>query len=123
MAELDWTCGELAEGLQCYYAEEFFDAHEHWENVWLQLQGPEKVFLQGLIQLTVAFHHYRRGNQPGMKSMLQAALRKLELYTGSFGGIAVTSTCNEIREWLKILETGETPVHLHAPRIRLSTGP
>jgi uncharacterized protein len=57
MTRLDWSCGELAEGLRCYRAEEFFLAHEHWEGVWLKAQEPEKTFLQALIQTTAAFHH------------------------------------------------------------------
>ncbi len=42
---LDWSCGVLAEGLQCYKSGEFFLAHEHWEGVWLKCEEPEKMFL------------------------------------------------------------------------------
>ena len=31
---LDWQHGALAEGLACYRRQEFFLAHEHWEDVW-----------------------------------------------------------------------------------------
>ena len=58
--DLDWTHGRLAEGLRCYHAQEFFAAHEHWENEWLASQEPEKTFLQALIQVAAAFHHFRR---------------------------------------------------------------
>jgi Domain of unknown function (DUF309) len=58
--EFDWTQGALAEGLRLYHAGEFFAAHEAWEGVWLRAQEPEKKFLQGLIQVTAAFHHLQR---------------------------------------------------------------
>ena len=119
MKQLDWTCGGLAEGQRCYRAEEFFAAHEHWEAVWLQLQGREKTFLQALIQVAAAFHHFRRGNREGTASLLRAALRRLDPYSPCFGGISVTLLCQEIREWLRALEAGGPLPDLPFPQIKL----
>ena len=60
---LDLTSRELAEGLGCYQREAFFATHEHWELVWLETEEPEKSFVQALIQVAAAFHHWQRGNQ------------------------------------------------------------
>jgi uncharacterized protein len=106
--KLNWTEGELGEGLRCYRAREFFVAHEHWESVWLKSKEPEKTFLQGLIQVAAAFHHLQRGNPRGTRSLLQRARVRLARYPESFGGIDVTSLCKEIDEWLLALETGRT---------------
>ena len=95
---LDWTQGALAEGLRCYRAGEFFAAHEHWEAVWLHAPEPEKTLLQALIQLAAAFHHHRRHNLSGARSMLQAALKRLAPYPASFQGISVASLSDEIRQ-------------------------
>jgi uncharacterized protein len=114
---LDWTRGELAEGLRCYRAEEFFEAHEHWELVWLKLHDPEKTFLQGLIQVAAAFHHFQRGNLAGTASLLLAALRRLDSHAPSFAGISVTPLCQEIRECLSALESGKPLSHVSFPRI------
>lgn len=54
--KFDWIQGALAEGLRLYHGGEFFAAHEAWESVWLESPEPEKMFLQGLIQVTAAFH-------------------------------------------------------------------
>src|SRR5229473_7091008 len=67
---LDWTCGDLSEGLRCFHSGAFFQAHEHWELVWLAAQEPEKTFLQGLIQVAASFHHFQRGNCVGTISLL-----------------------------------------------------
>lgn len=117
--KLDWTRGGLAEGLRCYRAGEFFAAHEHWEAVWLELRDPEKTFLQALIQVAAAFHHFQRGNQEGTSSLLQAALRRLEPRSPSFGGVLVTPFCQAIREWLSAMEEGEALSHRPFPEIRL----
>ena len=56
----------------------FFEAHETWEEIWLASPEPEKTFLQGIIQIAAAFHHYGRGNTRGARTLLEAGLRRLE---------------------------------------------
>jgi uncharacterized protein len=104
---LDWKSGALATGLECYQNGKFFEAHEHWESVWLGLEEPEKSFLQALIQTTAAFHHYEMGNAAGAASLLRRALRRLELCPAAFGGVATGPLCDEVHVWLRALE-GET---------------
>jgi predicted metal-dependent hydrolase len=118
MMKFDWTEGSLAEGLRLYEEGEFFTAHEAWESVWLGLPEPEKTFLQGLIQVTAAFHHLQRNNPLGTTLLLQAALRRLDRYPASYGGISVTLLCRDIRERLRRLEAGEPASKLISPRIR-----
>jgi predicted metal-dependent hydrolase len=62
-------------GLEHFNARQFFEAHEVWEEVWLVEDEPEKTFLQGIIQIAAAFHHYRRGNSDGAETLLAAILR------------------------------------------------
>jgi predicted metal-dependent hydrolase len=117
--ELDWSRGELAEGLRCYCAEEFFLAHEHWELVWLRLPEPEKTFLQALIQVAAAFHHLQRGNRPGAESLLRHAQRRMEPLPDVFGGISVEPLRRQIEERLSALEARDTPLpHLASPQIQ-----
>jgi predicted metal-dependent hydrolase len=115
---LDWTQGSLAEGLRLYEAGEFFAAHEAWESRWLESPEPEKTFLQGLIQVTAAFHHLQRKNPLGTTRLLQAALRRLEPYPAYFGGISVTLLCSDIRKRLQALNSDEPALGLAPPRIR-----
>ncbi len=115
--KFDWSEGALAEGLRLYEAGQFFTAHEVWESVWLGAPEPEKTFLQGLIQVTAAFHHLQRDNRLGTVLLLQAALRRLDLYPASFGGISVAVLCGDIRERLRMLEAGEPASQLISPRI------
>jgi hypothetical protein len=118
--KFDWSQGALAEGLRRYDAGEFFAAHEAWEEVWLQLREPEKTFLQGLIQVTAAFHHMQRDNPLGTALLLQAALGRLERYPACFGGICVAALCEEIHQRLKLLESGSRSFPLPSARIELS---
>jgi predicted metal-dependent hydrolase len=76
--------GDLHEGLRCFLSGAFFEAHEHWESVWLGAQEPERTFLQGLIQVAASFHHFQRGNFAGTTSLLRSALRRLDSYPTVF---------------------------------------
>lgn len=115
---LDWTYGELAEGWRCFHSGAFFEAHEHWELVWLAAPEPEKTFLQGLIQVTAAFHHLQCENRLGTTLLLQAALGRLDRYPELFGGISVALLRSDIRERLQMLQAGEPACQLVSPRIR-----
>src|SRR5271156_2586866 len=115
--KFDWTQGGLAEGLQHYHAGEFFAAHESWESVWMVALEPEKMFLQGLIQVTAAFHHLQRNNPLGTALLLKAALARLEPYPAHFGGISIDMLCDDIREWLQALDAGAPALQLSTARI------
>jgi predicted metal-dependent hydrolase len=115
---LDWTCGELAKGLSCYGREEFFATHEHWELVWLKSEEPEKSFVQALIQVAAAFHHWQRGNQKGAVSLLGRALRRLEMSPAEFGGIEVAVLRVEVVVWLRRIQGDANSLPQRFPRIR-----
>ena len=103
--ELDWTQGELYEGRRCFDSGAYFEAHEHWELVWLAAHEPEKTFLQALIQVAASFHHFQRGNYAGTASLLRSALRRLDEFPETFAGIALMPLRAAIRQWLHALES------------------
>ncbi len=115
---LDWNCGPLAKGLHCYKGGEFFLAHEHWESVWLKCEEPDKTFLQALIQITAAFHHFQRKNFIGTASLLRAALRRLNAFPAAYGGIDVEDLRESVRAWLEALYQEDTSLRPPIPHIR-----
>jgi uncharacterized protein len=115
---LDWDHGALAEGLRCYRRREFFETHEHWEAEWLRAAEPEKTFLQALIQIAAAFHHFDRKNYIGAASLLRASLRKLDLYPAPFGGLDVESIRKSVRAWLSAFDAHASLPELPFPSIR-----
>ncbi len=94
---------------------EFFEAHETWEDVWRAAGPPEKQFLQGLIQVAVAFHHYSKGNLAGARSLLARGHKNLSGYPDDFGGIQLGELMKSVAQWRQALEDG-TPVP-QLPRI------
>jgi predicted metal-dependent hydrolase len=111
------THEKFHQGLEQFNHRRFFDAHETWEEIWLAAPEPEKTFLQGIIQVAAAFHHYTRGNPAGTRSLLQAGLRKLEGFSGKHHGIRLEELRAAARRWIAALAAGEDPGPEELPRI------
>lgn len=68
----------LHRGAALFEAGRFFEAHEVWEEAWLEESGGERLVLQGLIQLAAALYKESRGDPPeGCIWLLEAALSKI----------------------------------------------
>lgn len=80
----------LAEGIEHFNSRRFWEAHESWEAIWLESAEPDKTFLQGLIQLTAACHHFRRGTLSGGIRLFDAAAEKLGGYSEGCMGVSRT---------------------------------
>ena len=91
-------------GINLFNNAEFFDAHEALEDVWRAAPPENKKFLQGLIQVAVAFHHYSTGNRVGMRSVLERAIRNLGEPSGSFGQIQLTTFLQSLGQWRDALD-------------------
>src|SRR5580692_2885350 len=105
-------------GLDSFNSSHFYDAHEHWEEVWLETPNPEKLFLQGLIQVAAAFHHYSRDNALGCRKLLHAGLTKLDLFPPEHSGLAIEPLRSSVRVWILELEAGRSPETARIPRIK-----
>jgi len=107
-------------GIAHFNAREFFQAHEVWEELWLRAPAQEKAFLQGIIQIAAAFHHYRRGNLRGAKSLVAAGVAKMSQYPDGYRGIDAARLAREARDWIDALagQPGELRQWPQVHRIR-----
>jgi predicted metal-dependent hydrolase len=112
-------CQTFRRGTEQFNAGRFFDAHETWEEIWLQSSEPEKTFLQGIIQIAAAFHHRSRGNRHGALSLLGAALRRLSSFPDTYCGIALHDLRRSAQEWAAALADGQDLGPHRIPRIEL----
>ncbi len=116
---MDWHRGPLREGLHCYRTQQFFEAHEHWEIVWLTLSEPEKSFLQALVQVSAAFHHLGRGNRTGAVSLLTRSLRRLDACPSPFCCIDTAQLREDARMWLVALESNSSELPSNYPQFSI----
>ena len=109
-------------GLEAFNTQHFYEAHEHWEEVWLETSDPDKKFLQGLIQVAAAFHHHSRANLLGTRNLLREGLRKLEDFPRLHGGLEIAELRDEVRGWLTALAEAAETGKLSRPQIRVPRG-
>ncbi len=95
-------------GVALFNRRQFFEAHEVWEEIWLHASLPEKTFLQGLIQVTAAFHHHSRANLHGMESLLRRGLAKLDQFPASHRNLKIGALRASARAWLAALHSAHT---------------
>jgi len=105
-------------GLEQFNSGQFFEAHETWEEIWLAAQEPERTFLQGIIQVSAALHHFTRGNRAGAQSLLEAGLNKLDRFPATFRGIQLDELRAAGKRWVAELAAGRSPGNEQFPHIR-----
>ena len=75
------------EGIRWFNNREFFQAHEAWEGLWLEDRSPSRKFYQGLIQVAVCLHHFRRGNTRGARKLYHTSRDYLHEYGPKYFGL------------------------------------
>src|SRR5437879_1821791 len=113
---------KFQKGVEQFNHGHFFEAHETWEEIWLPAPEPERTFLQGIIQLAAAFHHYMRSNRCGAESLLAAGLKKLDRFPEKHRGLELEALRAAARRWIAALAAGHDPGREQLPRIRPSLG-
>jgi uncharacterized protein len=108
-------------GRAYFNAKKFFEAHEFWEEIWLLEPEPDKTFLQGLIQIAAAFHHYQRKNPEGAESLLASGIVKLTRFPDNHHGLAIGELRAIAKRWARAFGAGEELGEIHLPTIALAT--
>lgn len=102
--------GLFERGVEEFNGQFFFEAHDTWEELWMQTAGSHRLFYQGLIQIAVGFYHLSNGNYKGACSQFGKAIAKLENYLPVYNGIETAQLVDRVREWLRdaeLLKNGE----------------
>jgi hypothetical protein len=87
----------LRAGIAVYNAGHYHAAHDAWEERYLEIEGTQRDFYQGLIQHTAAIHHARHRNWAGATGLADSALGYLDGVDDRGVNLA------DVRAWLSIL--------------------
>ncbi|HUL43175.1 MAG TPA: DUF309 domain-containing protein [Bacteroidota bacterium] len=91
--------GEFNSGL-------FFECHDTLEDLWHGVRGEERLFLQGLIQISVGFYHLFNRNYKGAVSQLTRGISKIDRYRPSYQGIDLDLFTRQVEEWRALADRG-----------------
>jgi len=109
---------EYMRGIALFNRAEFFQAHEVLEDIWRAAPVEDKKFLQGLVQVAVAFHHYSTGNFVGMRSVMERAMRNLTRHPQRMEGIQLAPLMRSLAKWREAMDNGQP--HPPLPRMELA---
>lgn len=86
----------LRKGVLLFNHHLFFEVHEILETQWVKETGAVKQFLQGLIQIAVAFYHLENHNFRGALSLLRDGLEKITPHQPTFLGVELSDFVTDL---------------------------
>jgi hypothetical protein len=96
-------------GVLLFNEQDYFEAHEVWEDLWTESHGAERRFVQGLIQAAVGLCHFSNGNLGGAVKLYRTS-REYMLPCGSpFWGMDVTAFWAAMERCYGVLLTDPNP--------------
>lgn len=78
---------QYLEGIRLFNEEEFFECHDVLEELWSEIEGSEKKYIQGLIQAAISLFHFGNENYGGAKKLYISATKLLTQYGDDFMGL------------------------------------
>lgn len=96
---------DISEGINLFNDCDFFSAHDFFEDIWMDANGDEKAFFQGLVQVSVGCYHLICGNLKGAKSQLSKGKEKLTKYEPVFYNINLKLLNKKLEQLLNKLAT------------------
>lgn len=100
---------DLERGIALFNAGQYFAAHEIWEDWWRAATRPERLTIQGIIQIAVAMHHATTGNRAGAISVMERGIRNLEACNETaWYGVNLAELVRDARSAVVQLRNGQT---------------
>ena len=113
----------LREGIKLFNRERFFECHEVLEETWLEASGEQRTFLQGLIQVAVAFYHLRRENLVGASRLLTAGMEKLSGFAPERDAVDIAALLAALQPLQEAAAAGTIRPDCQVPRILVNNQP
>jgi predicted metal-dependent hydrolase len=89
----------LAKGIDLFNRREFYEAHEAWEEGWIDELSDSRVLLQGLIQVAAGFFKLQCAAPIGTVKLLELGLAKLRPFVGRSLGVDLDRLLPEVERW------------------------
>jgi len=100
----DSPSGQLLLGIRQFNAAQWYECHETLELLWIPATGDLRNLYQGIIQLSIALHHWRNGNFNGAISLLDGGMEYLNKLPQVCQWIDVTGLITQVESVKKQLE-------------------
>ena len=102
-------------GLDLFNSEQWYLAHDVFEDLWHETNGPERITLQGLLQVAVAQVHLEGGNKVGAMILYGEGLGRLSDEYSPDLGLDLKTLCECVEKRLKILQVNGNLTNCSVP--------
>ncbi len=89
----------LSKGIELFNRREFYEAHEAWEEGWIDELSDARLLLQGLIQVAAGFYKLQCASPVGTVKLLKLGLAKLRPFAGNSLGVDLEPLLHEVERW------------------------
>ncbi|GAB4271045.1 MAG: hypothetical protein Kow0092_25650 [Deferrisomatales bacterium] len=94
------------EAVEMVRAGRYFDAHEAFETLWREAEGPDREYYRGWVLLSAALFHRDRGNPTGSRLCFERAAAHWQKLPARVRGTPLAETLKAFetvleREWVK----------------------
>lgn len=113
-----FASGCFVEAVNSFNSEEWYKAHDLFEELWHQASGEIREFLQGIIQISVAEYHLENGNAIGSTLLMAEGLNHLDASESLAVGYDLAFLRNIVRERLFALQNQTDPSAFPKPYLK-----
>jgi predicted metal-dependent hydrolase len=115
-------------GIVLFNRGDYFEAHEVWEDLWMETAGPEKRYFQALIQAAVCLCHFCNGNLRGAAKLYRSSFDYMARFGPNYLGLDVTAFWQQMERCCDEVLKGDLsrrvqPVDELLPSITLEPAP
>jgi uncharacterized protein len=110
---------QFLRGVEEFNSHRFFECHDTLEDLWHETRGHDRLFLQGLIQVSVGFYHILNRNFKGAFSQWTKAADKLTQYRPIHKQINLELLLPAVAEWRLIAGRGVNGEHIDIDESRI----
>ena len=97
----------FSNALNLFNNQNWYEAHDAFEEIWNTLDGDERQIIQGILQVSVSQFHLTKGNINGATILLGEGLGRMKNRTNINLGVDLESFCKSLEELLRKLQYDE----------------
>ena len=97
----------LKSAIDLFNNKKWYEAHDAFEDLWINLDGDERQIIQGILQVSVSQFHLNKGNFNGATILLGEGLGRIKTRKKNTLGIDLESFCECLEDLLKKLQFNE----------------
>jgi len=104
--------------LDLFNNQKWYEAHDAFEDIWNELDGDERLVVQGILQVSVSQYHLSKGNFNGATILLGEGLGRIKTRISIDLGIDLKSFCFSLEELLSKLQSNKPLNEMDVPNIK-----